>query len=75
MKSTLLETEEFSAPEMDEEIDVPVESDDHEMASPRAVDTQRIAELAYRFWQERGCPYGSPEEDWYRAEAELQRAA
>jgi hypothetical protein len=27
-----------------------------------------IAELAYGFWEERGCPEGSPEEDWYRAE-------
>ena len=30
-----------------------------------------IADLAYRYWQERGCPIGSPEEDWYRAEREL----
>jgi len=27
-----------------------------------------IAELAYYLWRERGCPNGSPEEDWYRAE-------
>jgi hypothetical protein len=27
-----------------------------------------IAELAYRFWEERGRPEGSPDEDWYRAE-------
>jgi hypothetical protein len=27
--------------------------------------------LAYRFWQERGCPTGSPEVDWLRAEKEL----
>jgi Protein of unknown function (DUF2934) len=27
-----------------------------------------IAELAYRFWEERGRPEGSPEDDWYRAE-------
>jgi len=27
-----------------------------------------IAELAYRLWEERGCPEGSPEEDWYAAE-------
>ena len=35
-------------------------------------DTESIAELAYRYWQERGCPIGSPEEDWYRAERELR---
>jgi hypothetical protein len=26
-----------------------------------------IAELAYRYWEERGKPFGSPETDWYRA--------
>jgi hypothetical protein len=30
-----------------------------------------IAELARAFWRARGCPDGSPEEDWYRAEQEL----
>lgn len=29
---------------------------------------QKIAEIAFSLWQERGCPYGSPEEDWYQAE-------
>lgn len=32
----------------------------------------RTAELAYQFWEERGCPIGSPEEDWYRAEQEMR---
>lgn len=32
----------------------------------------RTAELAYRFWEERGCPVGSPDEDWYRAEEEIR---
>ena len=26
-----------------------------------------IAALAYELWQARGCPDGSPDEDWYRA--------
>ena len=30
-----------------------------------------IAALAYELWQERGCPEGSPEIDWFRAEHEL----
>ena len=34
---------------------------------------QRIAELAYGLWQKRGCPIGSPDEDWFRAENELRR--
>ncbi len=32
-----------------------------------------IAELAYYLWRERGCPDGSPEEDWYKAELIIDR--
>lgn len=28
----------------------------------------RIAELAYSYWEARGRPFGSSEEDWFRAE-------
>ena len=35
------------------------------------VDQQEIAELAYELWHARGCPDGSPDEDWFRAEQEL----
>jgi len=35
--------------------------------------TAAIAELAYRMWEERGRPEGSPEVDWYRAESEIDR--
>jgi hypothetical protein len=31
-----------------------------------------IAALAYQLWQERGCPAGSPEEDWFCAAEELR---
>jgi len=31
-----------------------------------------IAVLAQAFWQARGCPQGSPEEDWFRAEDTLR---
>ncbi|MBV8841677.1 MAG: DUF2934 domain-containing protein [Bryobacterales bacterium] len=30
-----------------------------------------IAPLAYSYWQQRGCPDGSPQEDWFRAQQEL----
>jgi hypothetical protein len=30
-------------------------------------DEDAIAKLAYDLWIERGCPEGSPEEDWFRA--------
>jgi hypothetical protein len=32
----------------------------------------RIAQLAYELWQRRGCPEGSPDEDWEQAQIELQ---
>ena len=31
-----------------------------------------VAALAYHMWQERGCPTGSDQEDWFRAENELR---
>ena len=33
---------------------------------------EAIAVRAYQLWEARGCPAGSPEEDWYRAEQELR---
>jgi len=33
---------------------------------------EQVALLAYSYWQGRGCQGGSPEEDWYRAEREIQ---
>jgi hypothetical protein len=32
-----------------------------------------IARLAYQFWEERGCPQASSEEDWYKAELTIDR--
>ena len=34
---------------------------------------QEIERLAYRLWQERGMPMGSPDEDWFVAEQLLKR--
>ena len=31
-----------------------------------------VAALAYKMWQERGCPIGSDQEDWFRAKNEVQ---
>jgi hypothetical protein len=33
---------------------------------------EEIAALAYQLWNNRGCPVGSPEEDWWRAERWLR---
>jgi hypothetical protein len=40
-----------------------------------AADETEIASLAHRLWLERGCPEGSPEEDWFLAERELRRSS
>ena len=37
-----------------------------------ALNHEDVARLAYRFWEERGSPFGSSEIDWHRAEQELQ---
>jgi hypothetical protein len=36
--------------------------------TPSSSQQQDIANLAHALWQQRGCPEGSPEEDWLRAE-------
>jgi len=33
---------------------------------------QDIAALAYQLWIDRGCPEGSPEEDWFHAAEQLR---
>jgi hypothetical protein len=42
---------------------VPTQSPSHE----------EIARLAYAYWEARGHPQGTSQEDWYRAERELRR--
>jgi hypothetical protein len=41
----------------------------HEKA---VLDTRRIEILAHQFWRARGCPEGSPDEDWFLAEEQLR---
>ncbi|MET0409641.1 MAG: DUF2934 domain-containing protein [Polyangiaceae bacterium] len=43
------------------------------MSSTIAIDSSQIHERAYARWQERGCPGGSPDHDWFEAEQELVR--
>ncbi|MBZ5594217.1 MAG: DUF2934 domain-containing protein [Acidobacteriia bacterium] len=38
-----------------------------------AIEHEETARLAYSYWEARGCPYGSPQEDWFRAEMDLLR--
>jgi hypothetical protein len=37
-----------------------------------ALEHERIAALAYFYWQQRGCADGSPDEDWLLAERHIR---
>ena len=51
----------------------PISVTDHDSYSSETVtSTSDIAALAYELWQQRGCPEGSPEQDWYEAERKVQ---
>jgi Protein of unknown function (DUF2934) len=32
---------------------------------------KRVSDLAYRYWEQRASPHGSPGEDWHCAEVEI----
>jgi len=34
---------------------------------------EQIVALAHALWRERGCPEGSPEEDWFAAEQQVEQ--
>lgn len=36
-----------------------------------SLDYETVSRLAYSYWEARGRPYGSPEDDWFRATSEL----
>jgi hypothetical protein len=38
---------------------------------PEPENQEEIAALAHVLWQARGCPYGSPEDDWFQAKRQL----
>jgi hypothetical protein len=45
---------------------------DVQVPDPDANLKEEIARLAYSCWKDRGGQGGSPEEDWFRAEAEIR---
>jgi hypothetical protein len=50
----------------------------NEYTEPNITETvskDAIAALAYQLWQERGCPIGSDQEDWFQAEQELRNGS
>jgi Protein of unknown function (DUF2934) len=36
------------------------------------LEPMEVAIMAYQLWEVRGCPYGSPEDDWYKAERRIK---
>jgi hypothetical protein len=51
----------------------PISATNHASNSTETINsTADIAALAYELWQQRGCPEGSPEQDWYEAERKIQ---
>ena len=48
-----------------------ISSQSARIGRPRPENQEEIAALAHALWQARGCPDGSPEEDWFQAKREL----
>jgi hypothetical protein len=42
--------------------------------APESLVQNDIAKLAYTLWQQRGCPYGTPELDWFEAERKVRES-
>ena len=51
-------------------VEIPVPNTD---SCPAVSNRQKIEMLAYSYWEQRGRQGGSPEEDWFRAEREINR--
>ena len=47
----------------------------HGQGRPATFGHKEIAAHAHEIWQRRGCPTGSPDEDWFRAVEELRSRA
>lgn len=48
-----------------------IDETSHQMESSDPAYMRRVAPLAYRYWEMRGSPLGSSDEDWFRAEREI----
>jgi hypothetical protein len=53
-----------------EEINRAIRSTERTSVEPEPAEVEA---LAYQLWLERGCPIGSDQDDWYRAEEQLRR--
>ena len=52
--------------------DEAVVTDSRSVGTDAGAMQEQIQALAYHLWLERGCPIGSPEVDWLRAEEEMR---
>lgn len=48
-------------------------SEPEQVAFDSVTERAEVEQLAYSLWEARGSPHGSAEEDWFRAEEEIQR--
>jgi hypothetical protein len=64
---------EASVPMMEPEVDET--NVDDAMGNRGSISNEEVAELAYRFWNERGQVHGYHQTDWFRAAHELQNSA
>ena len=60
------------APDRRESRDEVAELEADEISDDALSRHEHIARLAYAYWEARGRPDGSPEEDWFQAEAEIR---
>lgn len=42
--------------------------------TPRQFTHEECSQLAYSIWQQRGCPEGTAEADWFEAEEQLRNS-
>jgi len=57
------------------QMEAPVKADVLQKGNHAALSHEKVAELAHRFWNERGGAHGHDAEDWFRAEQELRGKA
>jgi hypothetical protein len=53
-------------------VDIPEEAEAIAGNGASGIAEDAISKRAYELWLERGCPEGSPEQDWYQAESEMR---
>ena len=69
MAATARKTERMvSQDRNDRRVAVPSTANEREVSAPLE---EHIALLAYSYWESRGCPIGSPDEDWLQAEHDI----